>query len=331
MDNNDFFLFGARGTGKTWFLEQWAAGRDVLWVNLLQDAEFLKFSRRPGLLRELLATNKPARSLVIIDEIQRVPELLNEIQNIIESPETRSKFRFALTGSSARKLKRGGGNLLAGRALLNWMFPLTHRELGASFSLEKILQFGSLPRVCTAQNDAEREELLDAYVQTYIKEEIRVEQIVRNLDPFLRFIEVAAQMNGEPINYSSIGRECRVDSKMVERYYQILEDTLIGNFIEPFHTSIRKRQSQRSKFYFFDIGVANALRRQLRSAPSPHHYGYGRQFEHFIILELIRLNSYGRRRQRYTYFRTADGAEVDLMVKPAPGNSSPSKSNLQKP
>lgn len=320
LPDNHFFLFGARGTGKSWFLEKWMPEARPHWVNLLDESQFLNYSQRPALLREqLMAATESTPSWVVVDEIQRVPGLLNEIQDLIESPATRDRFKFALTGSSARKLKRGSGNLLAGRALMNRMFPLTHIELADRFSLEEVLRFGSLPRVSSAESNVEKEEFLESYVHTYIREEIRVEQTVRNLDPFLRFVEVAAQMSGEPLNYTAIGRDCHVDSKMVERYYQILEDTLIGEFLEPFHTSVRKRQSQRPKFYFFDLGVANVLGRQIRSTPTPQSYGFGKLFEHFIVLELIRLNSYRRARQRYTTFRTADGAEVDLMVETASG------------
>lgn len=320
LSDKHFFLFGARGTGKSWFLENWMSAANPQWVNLLDESQFLNFSRRPALLREqLMAAKTGAPTWVVIDEIQRVPGLLNEIQDLMESPATRDRFQFALTGSSARKLKRGSGNLLAGRALMNRMFPLTHVELAERFSLVTVLRFGSLPRVSTAESELEKEEFLESYVQTYIKEEIRVEQTVRNLDPFLRFVDVAAQMSGEPLNYTAIGRDCGVDPKMVERYYQVLEDTLMGEFLEPFHTSVRKRQSQRPKFYFFDLGVVNALRRQLRSIPTPQSYGFGKLFEHFIVLELIRLNSYRRARQRYSVYRTADGAEVDLVVETAGG------------
>ena len=310
-----FFLFGARGSGKTWFLRNHFENAPTLWIDLLNESEFLRLSRKPAELRERIeAKVKDSPLWVIIDEVQRVPRLLNEVQAIIEDPRLGAQVKFSLTGSSARKLKRGGGNLLAGRALLNQMFPLTNVELGEDFALEEALRWGTLPKVVTTTGSTEREELLEAYVATYLREEIRVEQIVRNLDPFLRFLEVAAQTNGEQINYSAIGRECLIDSRVVQRYYQILEDTLLGFFLTPYHRSVRKRQSQSPRFYFFDLGVVNALKGALGSSAKPHHYVYGKLFEQFLILEFHRLNAYWRRKFRFSFLRTADGAEIDLLL-----------------
>ncbi len=251
---------------------------------------------------------------VVIDEIQRIPALLNEVHSLIESPELRGRLKFALTGSSARKLKRGGANLLAGRALLNYLYPLTHLEWPDNFTLDDGISWGGLPRVVLTESVDERIELLDAYVATYIKEEIRIEQVVRNLDPFLRFIDVAAQMNGEILNYSAIGRDCRTDPRMVERYYRILEDTFLGVFIEPFHRSIRKRQLQKPKFLFFDMGVVAALRKSLNVPPRSSTSLYGKQFEQFITLEIYRINSYLRKRHSLFFYATHDGAEIDLVI-----------------
>ena len=315
LEAQSFFLFGARGTGKTYLLEHLFNDKEVLTINLLEEREFLTFSRNPERLRERIEQ----RSLdlpewVVIDEIQRIPALLNEVHSLIESPELRGRLKFALTGSSARKLKRGGANLLAGRALLNYLYPLTHLEWPDNFTIDDAISWGGLPRVVLAESVDERIELLDAYVTTYIKEEIRIEQVVRNLDPFLRFIDVAAQMNGEILNYSAIGRDCRTDPRMVERYYQILEDTLLGIFIEPFHRSIRKRQLQKPKFLFFDMGVVAALKKSLNVPPRSSTSLYGKQFEQFITLEIYRINSYLRKRYSLFFYATHDGAEIDLVI-----------------
>jgi predicted AAA+ superfamily ATPase len=313
--SNSFFLLGARGTGKTFFLNEHFSSDDCLRIDLLREQEFLTLHSHPERLRQRIEATQPKLpSWVVIDEVQRVPALLNEVHSLIEDPQFRDRFKFVLTGSSARKLKRKGINLLAGRALLNYLYPLTHIELGTDFDLASALHWGSLPRVVSATAEVEKIELLEAYVGTYIKEEIRVEQAVRNLDPFLRFLEVAAQMSGEYLNYSAIGRDCRVDPRMVERYYQILEETLIGFFLEPFHRSIRKRQLGRPKFYFFDLGVVSSLRGVLGQVATAHTSLFGKLFEHFIVLELHRLNSYFRKRWKMSYYATHDGAELDLLL-----------------
>jgi uncharacterized protein len=315
LKNQSFFIFGARGTGKTHYLDEEWNSPQYLRIDLLREREFLALSRRPELLRERLESKQPnCPEWVVIDEVQRIPALLNEVHSILESKEYREKVRFILTGSSARRLKREGVNLLAGRALLNSMHPLTHLEIGESFSLGKALHWGTLPKVFNASEDNERIELLEAYVGTYIKEEIRVEQTVRQLDPFLRFLEVAAQVHGEVINYSLIGRQCNVQPRTVERYYQVLEDTLIGFYIEPFHRSVRKRQIERPKFFFFDLGVSSALASLLEVPLHPGTSFFGKRFEQFIILELYRLSTYLRKRWRFFFYTTHDGAEIDLVI-----------------
>jgi predicted AAA+ superfamily ATPase len=309
--SHSFFLFGARGTGKTRLLQSLFPDHEsVLWIDLLREGEVLQFIRSPNELRSRLDALAKPPSFVVIDEVQRVPSLLNEVHSLIEERQQ----KFALTGSSARKLRRGAANLLAGRALLNHLFPLTYRELGGDFSLERVLRWGSLPAVINEKNPDVRNALLRTYVDVYLREEIREEQLVRNLDPFARFLEAAAQSSGHIINFSKIAREAGTDSKGVARYFQILEDTLLGFFLEPYHSSIRKRQRQQAKFYLFDIGVKRALEGALRTEPSPQTYEWGRAFEHLVILEAHRLNAYLQFDYKFSYLKTQGQLEIDLIA-----------------
>lgn len=242
----------------------------------------------------------------MIDEIQKVPKLLDVVHQQIES----SRFKFALLGSSARKLKRGGANLLAGRAFVNHLYPLTARELGAQFSLEAALAWGTLPRLFAFENEADKREFL----RTYLKEEITAEQVVRRLDPFRRFLVVAALMSGQIINYSKIARDVGASTPSVQTYFQILDDTLVGFLLEPFHESIRKRLLGNPKFYFFDSGVQRALNNTLTVELKPQTLAFGIAFEHFVINEINRLQSYAKKDYRFSYLRTKDGVEIDLII-----------------
>lgn len=251
-----------------------------------------------------------------MDEIQKVPKLLDVVHSKIESSET----RFAMTGSSARKLKREGTNLLAGRAFVYNLFPLTHRELGDSFNLNSALMYGTLPGLLKFDSGEEKMAFLRAYALTYLKEEIWGEHIVRKLDPFRKFVEIAAQCNGELINFANIARDVGVDIKTVQSYFEILEDTLLGFMLEPYHRSVRKRQRQAPKFYLFDSGVRRALDRTLTIELKPGTYAYGKAFEHLVIAEAVRLNEYHQKDYRFSYLRTKDDAEIDLVVE-RPGTS----------
>lgn len=314
--NRSFFLFGARGTGKSTFLRQHFAQQDVLWLDLLLPEEEDRYASRPQLLTEQIAARPDPTGWVVIDEVQKAPKLLDVVHSQIESTGT----RFALTGSSARKLKRGTVNLLAGRAFVYHLFPFTTVELGASFDLDVALAFGSLPGHLDLHTRDEKADFLRAYALTYLKEEVWGEQLVRNLDPFRAFIEIAAQCNGELINYSRIARDVGVDTKTVQSYFQILEDTLVAYTLEPYHRSVRKRQSQAPRFYLFDTGVCRALSRTLNVPLNPGTYAYGRAFEHFVVTEALRRNDYLKRDFRFSYLRTKDGAEVDLVID-RPGQS----------
>lgn len=225
-----------------------------------------------------------------------------------------TNIQFILSGSSARKLKRGGANLLAGRAFVFYLHPFTSLELGPRFNLTKTLCWGLLPRQFNLKSDFDREEYLKAYALTYLKEEIQLEQIVRKLSPFRKFLEVAAQMNAKVINYSKIARDIGVDTTTVQNYYSILEETLVGFYLRPYHTSIRKSQRLSPKFYLFDTGVCRALKGTLNVPLLPQTYDFGEAFEHFIILEIIKLIEYSRKSWRYFYLLTKDGAEIDLII-----------------
>ncbi len=307
--SRSFFLFGARGTGKTSLLKT-RFGPKVPRFDLLRSDIFRELQKRPETLNTMLPKKRKAGDWIIIDEIQRVPELLNFVHSKIEE----EKLRFALTGSSARKLRRAGANLLGGRAMIYHLFPFNQRELGEDFNLDQALQWGTLPLLWDATDPTDKKRILDAYVDTFIREEIREEQTVRKLDPFLRFLEVAAQMDGKIINASSIASDAQAEAKTVLRYYEILEDTLLGFHLDAFHRSVRKAQRQAPKFYFFDNGVSRALAGlngvEVRKASKE----YGNLFESFFINEMQRLNEYLQTGYRLSYLRTKDELEIDLII-----------------
>ncbi|MFN4896002.1 MAG: ATP-binding protein [Pseudomonadota bacterium] len=309
--SNSFFLLGARGTGKTSLLEKlFPPSERCIWIDLLDDALYQRLMRNPSYFEEIIPADLPCDSWVVADEIQRIPSLLNYVHRFIE----KRGLKFALSGSSARKLKRGGANMLAGRAFNNYLFPLTSTELGDDFKLHEVLNWGSLPKTLLSNTAEEKREYLRSYVNNYIRQEIKEEQVVRQLEPFLRFLEAAAQCNGKIINASQIGRDSGTDAKAVIRYYEILSDTLLGFFLDPFHRSVRKIQTAKSKFYLFDLGVTRAMRGDLTTDVVPQSYQYGDAFEQFFILECHRLRTYLRFDERAFYLRTKDGAEIDLVI-----------------
>ena len=310
MRSNSFFLFGARGTGKSTLLRQFFAGDKTLWIDLLDPEQQNRYAVRPDELAQQVRAGLGELDWVVIDEIQKAPRLLDVVHSTIETHGT----RFALTGSSARKLKRDSVNLLAGRAFVYHLFPLTSRELGDAFDLTRALHHGTLPGLLRLTSDEERKAFLRAYALTYLKEEVWAEQFIRKLDPFRRFLAVAAQCNGEILNYSNIARDIGADHKTVASYLEILEDTLLGFLLEPYHESVRKRQRQAPKFFFFDPGVARALSGTLNVELVSSTYGFGRTFEHFVLSEIVRLSDYRQKDYRFSYLRTKDGAEVDLIV-----------------
>lgn len=306
--NRSFFLFGPRQVGKSTYVRTLIEPQD-LYITLLPQRLFLEYLRDPNLFRqEILAHKKKYEKFTcIVDEIQKIPALLDEVHDLIET----ENVRFILTGSSARKLKRGGANLLAGRANTYHMYPCTYVEIGEKFELERVLQKGCLPYLWAdplSEND--QKEFLLAYSETYLKEEIQAEGIVRNIAPFARFIDVAANNDGEIVNYSNIARECGVSVRTVQDYYQILEDTFLAHRIDPWLKSIRKRLIAHPRYYLFDMGVSNAICHHsiLNSTVR------GRRFEQFITLQLIALNDYYRYGFELFFWRTHTGVEVDLLL-----------------
>lgn len=305
-----FFLFGARNTGKSTYLRNSFSNKNTLWYDLLNPELEERFSKNPNALYEMVKASPSSVTHIIIDEIQKVPKLLDVVHRLMGE----TTHLFVLTGSSARKLKRGGANLLAGRAFVYNFFPLTSFEIGTQFNLDFTLQWGSLPELFIFDDDKERSQFLQAYANTYLKEEIWDEHFIRQLDPFRKFLEVAAQANGKIINYSKIARNVGVEDKTVASFFSLLEDTLIGFFLEPFHNSFRKRLSERPKFYFFDLGVARALARQLSTPLIEKTFAYGEAFEHFVILEILRLAHYFETEYRFSYLRTPSDVQVDLII-----------------
>ena len=306
-----FFLFGARNTGKSTLLQHTFKDQAVLWVDLLEPGQEEKYARDPiRFKQEVLALTGDTKH-IIVDEIQKLPKLLDSVHQLIESTDK----IFILTGSSAQKLRHGGANLLAGRAFIYHLYPLTSLEIGEDFNLEDALRWGTLPAiVCKMNTVEEKMSFLQAYSQTYLKEEIWLEQFIRKIDPFRKFLEVAAQCNGEIINFSRLAEDVGVDDKTIKQYFSILEDTLMGFFLEPFPTSIRKRFQSEPKFYFFDLGICRSLSRLLTVPLVKSTATYGRAFEHFIILECMRLAHYYYPEYRFSYLRTKDDMEIDLIV-----------------
>jgi len=304
-----FFLFGARGTGKSTLLRQTFPTKEVLWLDLLDPEVEKRFLLRPSLLAEQVEGS--GAKWVVIDEVQRAPRLLDMVHLIIERSRS---VRFALTGSSARKLKRGGANLLAGRASVFRLHPFSFVEYERDFVLDEVLRWGALPLVALESDPREKKRILDAYANTYLKEEIMQEQLVRGIEPFRRFLPVAAQNGGEILNYSKIASEAGIQIKSAQRFYEILEDTLLGFRLEAFHLSVRKQQRRAPKFFLFDLGVQRALEDQLGEGVQPQTGPYGRLFESHVVLEMIRLNDALETGLRLSYLRTKDGAEIDVVV-----------------
>ena len=296
-----FFLFGPRATGKTTLIQQQLAPKATI-IDLLDSRYFLRLSRAPHELESIIEA-APAE-IIVIDEIQRIPELLNEIHRLIEA----KKLKFLLTGSSARKLRRGEANLLAGRVWETSMFPLIYRET-PDFNLNRYLQFGGLPAVYLSDYPSEE---LNAYVNTYLKEEIMAEGLIRRLPPFSRFLESIALANGEMINFTKLANDCQVPPSTVTEYVGLLEDTLVG-FLLPAWTASKKRKAIKTgKFYFFDPGVTHMLAGT--ETLDRNSNLYGKSFEQFICMELRAYLSYKRKNASLTYWRSKAGHEVDFLL-----------------
>ena len=305
-----FFLFGARGTGKTTWMRDAFPPDASLYLDLLDPEVEDRYRRTPGRLEPQVRALPGSVEWVLIDEVQRAPRLLDVVHRLIEN----TGKRFVLTGSSARKLRRGASNLLAGRAFVDNLYPLTVPELDDAFDLDGALRWGTLPGIFSLEAEEDRRAYLRAYALTYLKEEIVAEQIVRRLDPFRRFLEVAAQSIGAIIIYANIARDVGADPKTVLTYFSILEDTLVGFLLPAFHRSIRKQQRVNPKFYYFDSGVKRALDRTLDIPLNAGTYEYGKAFEHFIVTQIVHLSRYRYPDWRVSYLQTGAGVEIDLVI-----------------
>ena len=301
LAKKSFFLFGPRATGKSYLIKEQLADKALV-INLLQSEYYLRLMANPGQLEEIVAASH--KELIVIDEIQRVPGLLNEVHRLIEA----YNYTFLLTGSSTRKLKNANVNMLAGRAWVAHFFPLTSAEI-PDFDLGRYLRYGGMPVV---YNSVEPDEELFAYVNTYLKEEIQAEALVRKVPAFARFLLVSALTSGQIVNFTNIGQEAGVPVSTVKEYYRILEDTLLGFWLPAWTKSIKRVAVAAPKFYYFDLGVRNTLAgiKQL----DEHSNLYGFAFEQFIILEMRAYLDYMRVRQPMGYWRSKNGNEVDLLI-----------------
>jgi predicted AAA+ superfamily ATPase len=305
LRKKSILLLGPRSTGKSFYVREQL--ENVFTINLLKSTDFVKLSENPSVLEEVALANR--NKIICIDEIQKIPALLDEVHRLIEE----KKIRFLLTGSSARRLKSTGVNLLAGRAWLSTMCPLNTFEVSHSedYQLAKFLNFGSLPSVWTSEDPVEE---LDSYVQTYIDQEIKTEGLVRKIQPFLRFLKTAAIHSGELVNYANIASDSGVPASTVREHYQILEDTLIGYTLEPWRESKKRKAIATGKFYFFDIGVINQISAMFPE--SEDSATWGNRFENFVINEVRCANFYQRRKQTLNFWRSASQFEVDLIFGP---------------
>lgn len=302
LSKSSFFLFGPRGTGKTSWLKSRVS--NALFFDLLHMDTYLEFLQRPSILEEKISEG--FGDWIVIDEIQRIPELLNEVHRLIES----YRYRFILTGSSARTLRRKGVNLLAGRAHDYKMFPLTAAELGADFDLKKSLLWGHLPSV--HERPEEASEYLRAYIATYLREEVLQEGLTRNLSSFARFLEIASLSQGSMLNMAEVARECKIDRKMAESYFVILEDLLIATRLPVFTKKAQRQTVMHPKFYFFDVGVYRTIRPK-GPLDAPELIG-GAALETLVYQELRAVNEYERLGFELFFWRTVDQVEVDFIL-----------------
>ncbi len=311
-EKRSFFLFGPRMTGKSTLLKKkYMIGKEALYIDLLDGANLFRYIQdSSSFYREIKAIEKET-STIIIDEIQRIPQLLNEIHRLIEEF---PHLQFIMSGSSARKLKKMHANLLAGRALTCHFAPFTFLELEERFQLIRALELGTLPPVYLETDDETAADILRSYVDTYLEEEIKQESLIRNLGAFVKFLPLAGEESGNILNFSNIGREIGVSYKTVQEYFQILQDTLIVFFLPSFARSKRKSIIQHPKFYFFDTGVLRAIRKELTLKLQPKTERFGVYFEHFVINELKRFNHYRKLDCNFYFYRTTSGQEVDLII-----------------
>ncbi len=295
------FLFGARQVGKSTLLKE--RFPHAIYYDLLKSNVRRRLKRNPETFREALAS-KPAGTLVVVDEIQKVPDLLDEVHWLMVN----KGLFFILSGSSARKLKRSGANTLGGRAEPRTLFPLVWPEVD-DFEIDRAVQNGMIPRHYMVADATDR---IEGYVDVYLKEEIQEEALVQDIDVFSRFMEVAAISDGEMINYENIASDCGIAAKTVKAYFQILKDTLIGYEIPAYRKVIKRRLVQAPRFYYFDVGLTNYLlgRNSLKRGTAD----YGHAFEHYVIQEIIAYKGYSRSREIISYWHTYTHIEVDIII-----------------
>lgn len=299
------FLLGPRQTGKTELIRH-SIDSTVPFVQLLDSTVFLDLSQNPSRLREMLNAKNYKSGLVVIDEIQKLPALLDEVHLMLEG----GQLRFLLTGSSAVKLRRAGVNLLGGRAQIRHLNPMIYRELGKEhFDLSKALNRGLLPSIYSS--DEPRLDLR-SYAGTYLEQEVASEASVRNIESFSRFLRVAAECNGQIINYTNIGSDAKVERRIVAEYFQILKDTLIGTELEPWKRTKKRKSVETSKFFFFDAGVARAIAD--KPSVKERSADYGEAFEQYIFHELKSWRDYKVPTAAIAYWRSVGGFEVDFIL-----------------
>jgi len=301
IENDSIFLFGARQTGKSTLVKK--KFPEARYYDLLKSDVYERLFRSPWLFREELDMCSP-NELVIVDEIQKIPPLLDEVHWLIHN----RHLRFLLCGSSARKLKRCGANLLGGRAIREQLHPLVSAEI-SNFDLIKAINHGLLPQHYLSLNPQKK---LQAYIGNYLQEEIREEAQLRNLRSFSRFFDMAALTNGEIVNYNNIATDCGVSAPTVKEYFSILEETMFGYFVPAFTKTVKRRIVQAPKFYLFDVGVVNYLTK--RKSLLPGSLDFGKAFEHLIIHELTTYLSYSFSEETLSYWRTSNGYEVDAIL-----------------
>ncbi len=301
-----FFLFGPRGTGKTtWLRSQFPAAR---WFDLVRDREILRLQRDPDVFRQEIEA-LPRGSWVVVDEVQRAPGILGDVQDLIAR--RGNSYRFALTGSSARKLRRGEVNLLPARLVNRHFLPLTAAEMGNDFDPERALAYGTLPAIVSERQLDGRIDLLEAYVENYLAQEIRAEALVKRLDSFARFLDVAAIANGQVTNVAGLSRDAAVARPTVQGYFEILVDTLIGFFLPAWRARAKVKEVAHPKFYFFDPGVVRALSGRLREPVEQAERGH--LLETYVLHELRAFQSYAQVGGQLAYWRTPSGSEIDFI------------------
>ena len=295
------FLFGGRQTGKSTLLKE--RFPKAVYIDLLKSDVRNRFKQHPEEFRESLL-RYPPETLVIVDEIQKVPDLLDEVHWLM----VEKGLWFILSGSSARKIKKRGAHNLGGRAIPEMLFPLVSAEI-PDFDLERAVQNGMIPRHYMVANARNR---MRAYIDLYLKEEILEEALVQNVDEFFRFMEVAAIMDGEILNYENVASDCKVSANTVKAYYKILVDTLLGFEVPAYRKVIKRKLYKSPRFYYFDVGVANHLTKRYHLAPKTPEYGHA--FEHLIMQEIVAYLGYTNSDEELTYWHTYENLEVDAVI-----------------